>query len=263
MGKDKEKQLDKKYFLELFDTLCRGSKSRFQVWADFISCAAISISNGATKPLNNTSEILHSVWDKREQEYLNIINSYSKTEQELFPKMFACIIEELERNPEQDLLGSIYMLAELGNKNNGQFFTPYDICELMAEMSFNRKEVGAILKKGKGYLSVNDSACGGGATLIAARNLYEREFHKLNWQNHVYFVGQDIDRVTAMMCYVQLSLLGCPGWIQVTNTLTNPTPNFPEDAENIFFTPLYFSDVWMLRRLFHNLDLFMKERENN
>lgn len=41
----------------------------------------------------------------------------------------------LEKNPEQDFLGSIFMSLNLGNEHNGQFFTPYHVCELMAEVT--------------------------------------------------------------------------------------------------------------------------------
>lgn len=68
------------------------------------------------------------------------------------------------------------------------------------------------------------------------------------------FVGNDIDRVAAQMCYIQLSLLGCPGYIAVTDTLTNPItgpviqPNEKPDQE-FWFMPMYWSDPWTMRRL--------------
>ncbi len=66
-------------------------------------------------------------------------------------------------------------------------------------------------------------------------------------------MGQDIDPLAAMMSYIQISLLGCPGYIVVGNSLTDsiggtvlePLSHKPED---IWFTPLYFSDIWAIRR---------------
>lgn len=40
---------------------------------------------------------------------------------------------EMERDP-CDVLGRLYMELELGNERLGQFYTPYDIAQLMAEM---------------------------------------------------------------------------------------------------------------------------------
>lgn len=59
------------------------------------------------------------------------------------------------------------------------------------------------LLKGKRYISVNDPACGAGAMLIAFANVAKK--HGINYQKHVLFVAQDIDRTAAMMCYIQMS----------------------------------------------------------
>ena len=45
----------------------------------------------------------------------------------------------------------------------------------------------------------------------------ERE--EINYQQNAYFVAQDIDPLVAKMCYIQLSLLGCPGVVIIGNTL--------------------------------------------
>ena len=76
----------------------------------------------------------------------------------------------------------------------------------------------------------------------------------INYQRSVLFVGQDIDEVVAKMCYIQISLLGCPGYVVVGNSLSEPIcgttiePSYKK-PENIWFTPLYFTDVWTLRRI--------------
>lgn len=40
----------------------------------------------------------------------------------------------LDQNQEQDFLGKTFMRLDLGNRSAGQFFTPYHVCELMAEV---------------------------------------------------------------------------------------------------------------------------------
>jgi len=49
------------------------------------------------------------------------------------------------------------------------------------------------------------------------------------------------------MCYIQLSLLGCAGYVIVGNTLTTP-PTEPLENQNVWYTPLYFLDTWHWRR---------------
>lgn len=145
-------------------------------------------------------------------------------------------------------MGSIFMSLNLGNEHNGQFFTPYHVCELMAEVTM--EDVVQKVKK-DGYISIHDPCCGAGATLIAgihaARKRLEKE--KLNYQNHILVVAQDIDMIVALMCYIQLSLLGVAGYVKIGNSLTEPITNM-NSRENCWFTPMYFSSIWTMRRLF-------------
>lgn len=226
-----------KAFLDVFGQLTNRHRS-WDVWRDFITMFACSISN----PLDK--EHRH----KREELYLQTVKKYKKQEQELFPELAAQTVLALEENPEQDFLGSIFMSLNLGNEHNGQFFTPYDVCKMMAEVTMD----GVLLKVERdGYISINDPCCGAGATLIAGIHVAKKHLDKanLNYQNHILVVAQDIDEVVALMCYIQLSLLGVAGYVKVGNSLTDPITG-TDDKENYWFTPMYFSNIWMLRRIF-------------
>lgn len=91
-------------------------------------------------------------YDEREKRYLSIIKKYTKVEQKLFPELCAYITMALEDNPEQDFLGKIFMALGLGNTSNGQFFTPYSVCQLMSEIVTNDAEKK--IEK-QGYISLN------------------------------------------------------------------------------------------------------------
>lgn len=254
--KETENKDYKKRFMNGFKMLCTN-KHPYNVWSDCMALFAITLSNTSILPLAE-NEPFKSVYNKREKEYLRIINSYEKKQQKLFPQMFALLVEELEERPNQDLLGGLYMMLQISNKNAGQFFTPYSVCELMSNVTIDRKELGKTVHK-KGYASVYDCACGAGATLISASEQCKEMFHKYNYQNHVYFVGQDIDITCVHMCYIQLSLHGLAGYVIHDNSLIKPEPILPDDIEKIWFTPVWFSDVWTLRRLFHNQDILGRE----
>ena len=242
----------KKRFEKGFKMLC-DSKSTYQVWSDCMALFAITLANTSILPLAG-NEPFKTVYEKREHEYLRIINSYQKEKQKLFPQMFALLVEELEERPKQDLLGELYMMLQISNKNAGQFFTPYDVCELMSKVTFDRKELGRTVHK-QGYASVYDCACGAGATLISASEQCKEMFKKYNYQNHVYFVGQDIDITCVHMCYIQLSLHGLAGYVIHDNTLIKPSPVLPDDLEKIWFTSVWFTDTWTMRRLMHGQDI--------
>ena len=60
------------------------------------------------------------------------------------------------------------------------------------------------------------------------------------------------------MCYVQLSLLGVAGIVTCSDALKKASVDFYEEPENVWFTPMYLSDVWAQRRFWHGLDMNMK-----
>lgn len=230
-----------KPFINIFNKLTRRF-SPWEVWKDFIVMFACALSN----PLDKTH------YEEREALYLKTIQKYNKEERELFSQLTAETVIALEENQEQDFLGNIFMNLELGNKSGGQFFTPYHICELMAKAT-----IGDILPhiEKDGYITVCDPCCGAGATLIAGiHEIRKRLEGKLNFQNHVLVAAQDIDYTTALMCYIQLSLLGVAAYVKIGNTLTKPMSS-SDTLENYWFTPMYFSDVWTLRRIFRGKEL--------
>lgn len=116
-GKKSEKALDsQKEFLNVFKQFSSRHRS-WDIWRDFITMFACSLSNPTDK----------EHYDEREALYLRTIKKYNKKEQELFPELAAHTVMALEKNPEQDFLGSIFMSLNLGNEHNGQFFTPYHV----------------------------------------------------------------------------------------------------------------------------------------
>lgn len=215
----------------------------WEVWQDFVTMYACAISNAVDK----------AHFDEREVMYLKRIQKYSKKEQEIFPQLAAEVVLALEKNPEQDFLGKIFMELNLSNDSGGQFFTPYNVCRMMAEMTIG--DVVTHVEK-YGYITINDPACGAGATLIAAVHAAAKPLTKagLNWQNHVLITAQDIDYTVALMCYIQLSLLGAAAYIKIGNTFTEPMSS-TDTLENYWFTPMYFSGVWFARRLFKGKEL--------
>ena len=241
--KEFKRQDARKEFLRVFKQLTSRHRA-WDIWRDFIIMFACAISNSLDK----------SHYDEREKRYLKIIKKYNKQEQNLFPELTAHTVMALEENPEKDFLGGIFMELNLGNGSNGQFFTPYHVCDLMAKMAMTESVVQEINEKG--YITICDSCCGAGATLIAGIHEARRQLEKenLNYQNHVLVVGQDIDEIVALMCYIQLSLLGVAAYIKIGNNFTEPIdPN-----DNYWFTPIYFSDVWVTRRLVHKMDDLLK-----
>ncbi len=232
-----------KELARLFDVASQRH-NRWTVWSDAMLMFAIAISNAV--------DLIHREF--REQLYMDTIKKYNQKEVESIAYMFGLVVDALDENPDQDFLGELYMSLELGNKNNGQFFTPYNLCVCNAKLQCNVAEmVGR-----EHWSTVNDPACGAGALLVAFAN--EARAQGVNYQKSVLFTAQDIDMVTASMCYVQLSLLGCPGYVVVGDTLAHPATSYdrrgliPVDNGNIWYTPMYYSDIWQGRRIAWQMD---------
>lgn len=114
-----------------------GKYSRWDIWQDFIIMSAIAIANTMGGPQAKA----------REEMYRNRAEKYSAKELEVFADMLLEVVAELERDPEQDFLGELFMALGLGNEWKGQFFTPYSVCRAMSAMIYARLGDG----KSEGY----------------------------------------------------------------------------------------------------------------
>ena len=77
------------------------------------------------------------------------------------------------------------------------------------------------------------------------------------------YVAQDIDRTAALMCYIQLALLGCAGYVVVADTLRSPLtghllcPSASPEHE-VWYLPMYFHTVWRGRILWRRMDTILR-----
>lgn len=236
MGAGTVRGADAREFVKAFNAICNWNNG-WERWNDTMSLFAIEISN--TVDLINREE--------REAEYIRIRQKYSEKEFERFQEVFQILIDSLERNPFQDFLGTMYMELDMGSKTHGQNFTPFGVCQAMANIAMPEAVIRERLEK-RGWIAINDCACGAGATLIAAaERLYQLG---INYQQKAMFVAGDIDTTVGKMCYVQLSLLGCPGRVRLGDSLANPEVGdvlIGERGPNTWRTPMFYSDIWFGR----------------
>lgn len=226
-----------------------GKYSLWQLWRDVIHCYACAVSNSV--------DLQHR--EAREAEYMSTINKYDESERMRIAELGAIMVEGMEEDAQngtyRDYLGELFMQLELGSNLGGQFFTPYPLCQFMAQSAMNERQYKMELEK-QGWISVADVACGAGATLIAGMETLRSM--GINYQQNCLFFGQEIDQTTALMCYIQLSLHGCAGLVRVDDTLRKPfTGNLlfgGDQSENNWYTPMFFSEVWHGRRIARRMD---------
>lgn len=217
---------NKKEFIKYFENLS-FKYGRYRVWTDFVYISAYAISNPFDKRF----------FEEREKHYNEIISRYEKEEISNFVHMLAEVISAYIENTEQDFLGSIFGELRLNNEWSGQFFTPYNIGSMMSKIILEDQ----IETKSKSEpITISDPCCGSGCLLIGAVN-HARE-SGYNIEKDVIIYTQDIDNIAALMCYIQLSLLGCKAIVKIGDSLSDPLV-IGDDMKNpnLWLTPAFLA----------------------
>ena len=197
-----------------------GSRSPYEVFCDWIKCCALSIQNSCFLFWHD------AVWKAREEQYMETIKYYGENSG-VFAEMTGLLCMALEAEME-DVLGEIYMEAGLGNKNTGQFFTPFHVSKMSARLLLPDKN-------DNGKIRLNEPSCGAGGMVIAAALLLKER--GVNYQRMLDVVAQDLDWKAVYMCYVQLSYLGIKAVVVQGDTLSEPYTPGKTRPECVFYTP--------------------------
>lgn len=191
------------------------SKSLETVFRDFLTLSTYSLA----QPFYRSDDI--------EQKYKETIKNYTKEQANGFSQMLALLVMALEEK-HQDFLGQIFASNNFGNANKGQFFTPYHVSKMMAEI--NIPDVEKQLEEWD-YVTVSEPCCGSGGMVIAFAEALKD--HGYNYQHQLYVEAIDIDELCFKMTYIQLSLLGIPARVIRGNSLSM-------DCYEALYTPFYF-----------------------
>lgn len=174
-----------------------GKFGVYEVFADWVHLMAMAYAN----------QIIFD--ETREKEYIDTLNKYDDRDRVKLYQMFAWLVEWSEEEM-TDMLGYIYMHLELGSKGHGQFFTPYNICRMMAKLYKYEDRV----------MKVNEPSCGAGGNVIAIAE--ELKAQGINYQQEMEVVCQDIDTKAVYMTYVQMCIYGIPAVVYQADTLSDP-----------------------------------------
>lgn len=209
---------------DLAKLLQEASRRRhlWDVFADFVEMAALCVANAMP----------NRDWEERERRYLAIQNRYEPDERALFPRMFCSLVEGLEAEP-HDMLGTLFGELDLGNAARGQFFTPYHLCLLMADLTVDQEMVARVERRG--FVTAQEPAVGAGAMIIALAMAMKAK--GLNYQQTVHVTATDVDSRAVHMAYLQFSLLHIPAVVILGNTITL------EEREH-WYTPAHAMGLW-------------------
>jgi type I restriction-modification system DNA methylase subunit len=160
----------------------------WQVFADFVEAAAISVSNAVDMRRR----------EKREERYLQVVKRYKPDELARFPEMLASLTMALG-DETTDVLGRTFHDLELHNKWAGQYFSPYPLCRMMARMTLaDRGDVEARISE-RGFVTAQEPAAGSGAMIIALA--HEMQDAGINYQQHLHVTAVDVDTKCVHMSY--------------------------------------------------------------
>ena len=209
-----------KKFIDLLHFF-NGKHRAVDVFRDFVVMFAISIKN--------------RIDYKQEDEdiYLSIVKKYTRDEMNIIIKLVTELFSICSNLDEtRDVLGEIY--SQIGGLSKGlsQVFTPNHIAKMMANMILDLKDNK--LKENE-YITVLDPTCGSGVLLVGAVNTLESK--KINYEDKVLFIGQDLDFICVCMTYIQMCMNCMAGYVIQGNSLTNET-------FKIFYTPQYYYGKW-------------------
>ncbi|CAM0045543.1 hypothetical protein VPHK389_0040 [Vibrio phage K389] len=225
----------KKEFVKTMNSIGRSS-SRWDVLTDFATMARCAIINNST-PFKS---------EDYEKQYLQTVGKYSKEEAVSFSHMLA-LVYMAQRDNDGDFLGECLMELDMGSKDLGQFFTPYDLCSLSARMTM--QDIPDETAR-KGYVTLQEPAAGGGAMVIAAKAYLRDERPEVE----LFAVCTELSSLTADLCYINLTASGVAAQVINGNTLsmevyrTMPTPQL---CSNVWSHRLSFAPVDEMRTTVH------------
>lgn len=183
-----------KEFLKIMDQIAyRWHKS--QVFDDFLQMAVCAFSLG-----------------RMEKIYQEHASRYNEAEIKLFATAMAAMIEAYETEMASDgtwtdVLGKYF--EEINSSSTassmGQFFTPVEVCNLMAKILINPKDEYPKM--------VNDPTCGSSRNLIAHARM------EPNNRLRTMYIGQDMDRRCVLMSVINFVMYGMRGYVIHCDTL--------------------------------------------
>jgi hypothetical protein len=154
-----------------------------------------------------------------EQRYMKVVEKYAR-EPEAMTRLSHLLGFLTLTIPDYhgDFLGEAFMGAGFSNQRRGQFFTPFEICSLMARMTVDLNIARQANKDGRPFKVFADPASGAGALILAvAEHMKESG---LDPQVCLLAELVDVDQIAFQMGYLQMTLKGIPAICVLGNALS-------------------------------------------
>ncbi len=194
-------------FISTIERLDR-EKSHYDLFRDFCEMAYCAHAK--------LTAATHARAEDLEARYMRIVGTYrNKDTVRAFPEMLAIAYSAIDAGG-CDFLGSVASQMEVLNARCGQFFTPYSVSRMIAEMSL--QDVAPVIEQ-NGYVTIGEPASGAGGMVLAAADALQKLGFDPSTQMLVNAV--DISPLCFHMTYLQTTLRGIPALIELGDTLRN------------------------------------------
>lgn len=184
-------------------------KDHYTVFRDFLEASFCAIAK--TSLIGN-----HEEANKLEARYMKVVQSYEdKDDFRQFSKLLGLTAMSLT-SLDCDFLGEV--AGEIGalSKWKGQFFTPFSLSQLIAQINFPPKKVANWVDQ-RGYCTVSEPAVGAGGMILALARTLRDQGH--NPEKMCFVEAWDVSETAFQMAYIQLSLAGIPAKLVWGDTL--------------------------------------------
>lgn len=183
------------------------SKPRRVVFADFCEMAYCALAKNASPFLEQQ--------DALETQYMEVVGKYrNKDDVRKMPEILALSLAEIGKGG-VDFLGQVAGELDVLDSKLGQFFTPYEVSRLMAEM--NLIDVDRMMGE-QSFITVSEPAAGAGGMLMALADVIENKGYHL--ETAVWVEAVELSQPTFHMCYVQCTARGLAGKVTCGNSLS-------------------------------------------
>ncbi len=154
--------------------------------------------------------------DQLEARYLKLVEVVGHDTTRRFAEMLGDMAQALHESDGRDFLSAIAMDENVRatNAGAGQFFTPFEVCQLMAKMTVH--DAKALLET-QPYLTIGEPAAGAGGMLLAT--IQELRRQGVDIAHQVWIDASDIALLCVHMTFIQLALVGASGIVRHRDTL--------------------------------------------
>lgn len=194
-----------KRFVRLLDGFERTHR-RDEHFRDFLELACCAVRK-RTVPAGPAADVL-------EARYVAIVARHAPEDIRAMPELLA-LIQFAVAGGGCDFLGDV--AGEIGalDGRSGQFFTPYHVSRLMAEMAL--QDVDSLVAA-HGFVTLCEPACGAGGMVLAAADVVEAAGHLPALS--LFVEATDISTLAFHMAYLQLACRGVPALVRRADSLS-------------------------------------------